>query len=87
MGHAGLCDEEISDGLTFVQLSNGVVLTKRMAKEMGIIPRSNEATATAEPAPGTVSEAGRDTQQGNDGERAGHEDRRDEVTGQEQREC
>ena len=39
MGHEGLCSEEISDGLTFVQLSNGIVLSKRMAKEMGIIPR------------------------------------------------
>ena len=41
MGHEGLCSEDISDGLTFVQLSNGIVLSKRMAKEMGLIPRAN----------------------------------------------
>ena len=37
MGHEGLCMPEISDDLTFVQLSNGMVLSKRMAKEMGIL--------------------------------------------------
>ena len=58
MGHAGLCSEEISDGLTFVQLSNGIVLSKRMAKEMGIIPGPNQASdATSEPAPGADSSA------------------------------
>jgi hypothetical protein len=58
MGHAGLCSEEISDGLTFVQLSNGIVLSKRMAKEMGIIPRPNQASeAPSEPAPGADSSA------------------------------
>jgi hypothetical protein len=58
MGHAGLCSEEISDGLTFVQLSNGIVLSKRMAKEMGMIPRPNKASeATSEPAPGADSSA------------------------------
>ena len=55
-GHEGLCSEEISDGLTFVQLSNGIVISKRMAKEMGIIPRPNQALhATSEPAPGAAS--------------------------------
>jgi len=37
MGHEGLCSPELSDSLTFVQLSNGIVLSKRMAKEMGIL--------------------------------------------------
>jgi hypothetical protein len=37
MGHKGLCSPEISDSLTFVELPNGMVLTKKMAKEMGII--------------------------------------------------
>ena len=56
MGHEGLCSEEISDGLTFVQLSNGMVLSKRMAKEMGIIQRPNQASeAASEPAPGAAS--------------------------------
>ena len=36
-GHEGLCSPELSDSLTFVQLSNGIVLSKRMAKEMGIL--------------------------------------------------
>lgn len=37
VGHEGLCRPEISDDLTFVQLSNGMVLPKRMAKEMGLL--------------------------------------------------
>jgi hypothetical protein len=37
MGQEGLCSPELSDSLTFVQLSNGMVLTKKMAKEMGIL--------------------------------------------------
>ena len=37
VGHEGLCKPEISDELTFVTLSNGMVLPKRMAKEMGIL--------------------------------------------------
>ena len=37
VGHEGLCSSEISDDLTFVQLSNGMVLPKRMAKQMGIV--------------------------------------------------
>jgi hypothetical protein len=58
MGHEGLCSEEISDGLTFVQLSNGMVLSKRMAKEMGIMSRPNQASeATSEPALGEDSSA------------------------------
>ena len=37
MGHEGLCFPEISDDLTFVQLSNGMVLPKGMARELGIL--------------------------------------------------
>ena len=37
VGHEGLCKPEISDELTFVKLSKGMVLPKRMAKEMGIL--------------------------------------------------
>ncbi len=37
VGHEGLCKPEISDELTFVKLSNGLVLPKRMAREMGIL--------------------------------------------------
>jgi hypothetical protein len=37
VGHEGLCRPEISDELTFVKLSNGMVLPKRMAREMGIL--------------------------------------------------
>jgi len=37
VGHEGLCRPEISDELTFVQLSNGMVLPKRMAREMGFL--------------------------------------------------
>jgi hypothetical protein len=37
MGQEGLCNPDISDGLTYVQLSNGMVVSKRMAKEMGIL--------------------------------------------------
>jgi len=36
-GQEGLCREEISDALTFVELPNGMVITKAMAKEQGII--------------------------------------------------
>ena len=58
MGHEGLCSEEISDGLTFVQLSNGIILSKRIAREMGIIERANQASEMpSEPAPGTGSPA------------------------------
>ena len=56
MGHEGLCSEEISDGLTFVQLPNGIILSKRMAKEMGNIERPNKA-ATSGSAPGAPPEA------------------------------
>ena len=44
MGQEGLCREEISDGLTCVQLPNGIVLSKRMAKDMGIIERPSKAS-------------------------------------------
>lgn len=37
MGEEGLCNSEISDSLSFVQLPNGIVLTKRMAKEAGLL--------------------------------------------------
>ena len=37
VGHEGLCREEISDALTFIEFENGVVITKAMAKEHGII--------------------------------------------------
>lgn len=37
MGHEGLCNTEISDSLTFVRLPNGLVLSKKMAKEMGVL--------------------------------------------------
>lgn len=37
MGQEGLCRPEISDSLTFVQLPGGIVLTKEMAKKMGIM--------------------------------------------------
>jgi hypothetical protein len=37
MGQEGLCNPEITDGLTFVQLSDGMIVSKRMAKEMGIL--------------------------------------------------
>ena len=35
LGHEDLCNTEISDSLTFVRLPNGLVLSKKMAKEMG----------------------------------------------------
>jgi hypothetical protein len=37
VGHEGLCRPEISDELTFVELPNGMVLPKRMVREMGIL--------------------------------------------------
>ena len=37
IGHEGLCSQSISDELTFVELPNGMVLTKAMAKKAGII--------------------------------------------------
>jgi Domain of unknown function (DUF6398) len=37
VGHEGLCGEEISDALSFIEFENGVVITKAMAKELGII--------------------------------------------------
>jgi len=53
-GQEGLCSPELSDSFTFVQLPNGLVLTKKMAREMGILggPRyedeENVATALRE---------------------------------------
>ena len=37
VGHEGLCGEEISDALTFIEFENGMIITKAMAKEYGII--------------------------------------------------
>ncbi|MBN2373599.1 hypothetical protein JXL19_07425 [bacterium] len=37
MGQEGLCSPQISDSLSFVQLPNGIVLSKRQAKEMGLL--------------------------------------------------
>jgi hypothetical protein len=37
VGHEGLCGEEISDALTFLQFENGTIISKAMAKEHGII--------------------------------------------------
>ena len=37
MGEEGLCNSEISDSLTLIQFPNGLVLTKKMAKEAGLI--------------------------------------------------
>jgi len=56
MGHEGLCGQEISDSLTLVRLPNGMVLTKEMAKGMGIMPRPEQAPeGPSEPAPGTAT--------------------------------
>jgi hypothetical protein len=40
MGQEGLCSTELSDSFTLVQLPNGMVLTKKMAKEMGILQQT-----------------------------------------------
>lgn len=37
MGEEGLCSSDISDSLSLVQLTNGMVLTRKQAKEMGIV--------------------------------------------------
>ena len=37
MGQDGLCSPEITDSLSFVQLSNGMIVSRQMAKEMGIL--------------------------------------------------
>ncbi len=37
MGQEGLCSPELSDSLTYVQLSNGMIVSKKMAREMGIL--------------------------------------------------
>ena len=36
-GQDGLCNPDISDALTFVKLSNGIVIPKKMAREAGLI--------------------------------------------------
>ena len=37
MGHVGLCSPELSDSLSYGQLSNGIILIKKMANEMGFL--------------------------------------------------
>ena len=37
VGEEGLCYPEISDALTMIQLPNGMLITKQMAREMGLI--------------------------------------------------
>jgi hypothetical protein len=37
MGHDGLCSPDIAESLSFVQLPNGLVLTRGQAKEMGFM--------------------------------------------------
>ncbi len=37
MGHVGLCFPEIFDNLTCIQLSIGMIISKRIAKEMDIL--------------------------------------------------
>jgi hypothetical protein len=37
MGQEGLCDPDIADDLTFVMLSNGMVIPKKMAKDAGLM--------------------------------------------------
>jgi len=37
MGQEGLCSPEISDSFTFLQFPNGLVVSKKMAKDMGML--------------------------------------------------
>jgi len=37
MGHDGLCSPDIADSLSFVELPNGLILTRQQAKEMGLM--------------------------------------------------
>ena len=37
VGHEGFCNQNISDSLTLVTLSNGMVITMKMAREMGLV--------------------------------------------------
>lgn len=37
MGHEALCDQSISDSLTLVKLSNGMVVPMSVAREMGLV--------------------------------------------------
>lgn len=37
VGHEGFCSTEISDSLNFVELSNGMIVSKKQAKQMGLI--------------------------------------------------
>jgi hypothetical protein len=57
LGQEGLCSPDLSDSFTFVQLPNGMVLTKKMAKEMGFLPPPrHEKKEDAAPARGWVKE-------------------------------
>ena len=37
IGQEGLCSPEISDSFAFLQFSNGLVISKKMAKDMGML--------------------------------------------------
>ena len=37
MGQDGLCSPDIADSLSLVQLPNGLILTRRQAKQMGLL--------------------------------------------------
>src|SRR5438552_1750088 len=37
IGEEGLCSPAITESLQFVELSNGMIVSKRMAREMGLI--------------------------------------------------
>ncbi len=37
MGQEGLCSPEISDSFTFLQFPNGLVVSKKMARDMGML--------------------------------------------------
>lgn len=37
IGEEGFCSPEITESFSFVQLPNGMILTKKMAKEMGLL--------------------------------------------------
>ena len=58
IGQEGLCSPELSDAFTLVQLPNGMVLTRQMAKEMGILgspeyEEEEDTTATQRQLPGS----------------------------------
>jgi len=43
MGEEGLCSREISDSFSFVKLPNGMIISKKMARETGILGRPQPA--------------------------------------------